>query len=223
MMKRRSGDKEFAVIGLGRFGASVALTLMERGYRVLGVDNSREVVQHYADELTHTVALDATDEEALSAIDIGSFDTVVVSMAEHFESGILATVALKKQGVRCVICKALSERQAEIFQQVGADRVVLPEKEAGSRLALELIMPELLDSMVLGPGHRVAEVQLPGWLVTRSLADSNLRDRFGVTVLVIKSGDTLIVSPPPAYVFQPGDVLVVIGSASAVSRLTDSR
>jgi trk system potassium uptake protein len=99
----------------------------------------------------------------------------------------------------------------------------LPEKEAGQRIALELVMPELLDSMVLGPGHSVAEVQLPDWLLGRSLADSKLRDRFGVTVLVIKCGDTLIVSPPSAYVFQPGDVLVVIGSASAVSRLTESR
>lgn len=223
MMRRRNGDKEFAVIGLGRFGSSVALTLVERGFRVLGVDTSREVVQHFADDLTHTVALDATDEEALSAIDIASFDTVIVSMAEHFESSILATVALKKQGVRCVICKAMSERQAEIFLQVGADRVILPEKEAGQRLALELIMPEMLDSMVLGPGHSVAEVQLPDWLLGRSLADSKLRDRFGVTVLVVKCGETLIVSPPPAYVFQPGDVLVVIGSATAVSRLADMR
>jgi trk system potassium uptake protein TrkA len=223
MMRRRNSDKEYAVIGLGRFGSSVALTLVERGYRVLGVDTSREVVQHYADELTHTVALDASNEEALSAIDIGSFDTVIVSMAEHFENSILATVALKKLGVRCVICKALSERQAEIFVQVGADRVILPEKEAGQRLALELIMPEMLDSMVLGPGYSVAEVQLPDWLQGKSMAESKLRDRFGVNVLVVKCGETLIVSPPSTYVFQAGDVLVVIGSATAISRLADAR
>jgi trk system potassium uptake protein len=218
-MRKREANHEFAVIGLGRFGSSVALTLVQRGYRVIGIDSSRAVVQHFADTLTHTVALDATDEDALRAIDIGSFDTVVVSMAQHFESSILTTVALKKLGVRCVICKALSERQAEILQRVGADRVILPEKEAGQRLALEMILPQLLDSMVLGPDYSVAEVQLPEWLVGRSLAESRLRDRLGVTVLVVKSGENLVVSPPSTYTFLRGDLLVVIGTESAVSHL----
>jgi trk system potassium uptake protein len=219
-MVRRDLDREFAVIGLGRFGSSVALTLYERGYRVMGIDVSRDVIQHYSDELTHTIALDATDEEALSALDMASFDIVVVSMAEHFEDSVLTTVALKNIGVRNVICKALSERQAEILKKVGADRVVLPEKEAGQRLALEITTPQVLDSMVLGPGHSVAEVKLPSWLVGRSLADSRLRERFGVTVLVVNSAETLIVSPPPDYVFQQSDVLVVVGADTAVSRLS---
>jgi trk system potassium uptake protein len=218
-MARRDGEREFAVIGLGRFGASVALTLIERGYRVLGIDIERPLVQEYSDSLTHTVALDATNEEALRAIEIASFDTVIVSMAEHFESSVLAAVALKNLGVRCVICKALSERQAEILRRIGADQVVLPEREAGRRLALELAMPQLLDSMVLGPGNSVAEVQLPEWLVGRSLAETRLKDRLGVTVLVVKSGENLIVSPPASYIFQPGDLLVVIGTETAVSLL----
>jgi trk system potassium uptake protein len=222
-MPRRDSDREFAVIGLGRFGASVARTLYERGFRVMGIDVSREVVQQYADELTHTVALDATDEEALSALDMSSFDTVVVSMAEHFEDSVLATAALKNMGVRFVVCKALSERQAEILKKVGADRVVLPEKEAGQRLALDLTSPQILASMVLGPGHSVAEVQLPSWLVGRSLADSRLRERFGITVLVVNSVETLIVSPPSDYVFQQGDVLVVVGADTAVSRLSKNQ
>jgi trk system potassium uptake protein len=219
-MAKRDTDREFAVIGLGRFGSSVALTLYERGFRVMGIDVSREVVQQYADELTHTVALDATDEEALSALDVSSFDTVVVSMAEHFEDSILTVTALKNMGVRYVVCKALSDRQAEILRKIGADRIILPEKEAGHRLALELTTPQVLDSMVLGPGHSVAEVQLPGWLVGRALADSRLRERFGVTVLVVNSPDSLIISPPPDYVFQQGDVLVVVGADNAVARLS---
>jgi trk system potassium uptake protein len=220
LMVRRDVDREFAVIGLGRFGSSVALALYERGYRVMGIDVSREVVQQYSDELTHTIALDATDEEALSALDMAAFDTVVVSMAEHFEDSILTTVGLKNMGVRYVICKALSERQAEILKKVGADRVVLPEKEAGHRLAMELTTPQVLDSMVLGPGNSVAEVKVPSWLTGRSLADSRLRERFGVTVLVVNSIDSLIVSPPSDYVFRQGDVLVVVGSDTALSRLS---
>ena len=208
------------MIGLGRFGSSVALMLYERGYRVLGIDIDRMIVQQYSDELTRTVALDATDEEALAAIDISSFDTVVVSMAEHFESSILTTVALKNLGVRCVICKAQNERQANILSLVGADQIVLPEKEAGERLALELIAPQIISSMVLGPGHSIAEVYSPNWLSGRSLAQSKLRERLGVTVLAVKSGENLIVSPPRDYVFQAGDLLVVIGTKPALSRLT---
>jgi trk system potassium uptake protein len=146
-----------------------------------------------------------------------------VSMAEHFEDSILTTAALKNMGVRFVVCKALSERQAEILRKIGADRVVLPEKEAGQRLALELTTPQVLDSMVLGPGHSVAEVQVPSWLIGRSLADSRLRERFGVTVLVVNSIDSLIVSPPSDYVFQNGDILVVVGADTAVSRLSKNQ
>lgn len=219
-MVKRETQREFAVIGLGRFGSSVARALSERGYQVMGVDIDRAVVQEYADQLAHTIALDATDEEALAVIEVAAFDTVIVSMARHFESSILATVALKRLGVRRVICKALTERQSEILLQVGADQVVLPEKEAGYRLAFELALPQLLDSMVLGPGHSVAEVQTPNWLVGRSLSETRLRDRFGVTVLVVKSGDNMIVSPPASYKFQTSDLLVVIGAETAVSRLS---
>lgn len=222
-MARRETDREFAVIGLGRFGSSVARFLYERGFRVMGIDVDREVVQQYADELTHTVALDATDEAALSALDLDSFDTVVVSMAEHFEDSVLATSALKKLGVRFVVCKALSERQADILLKIGADRVVLPEKEAGQRLGMELTTPQMLDSMVLGPGYSVAEIEVPDWLVGRSLGESRLRDRFGVTVLVINAPESVIVSPPADYIFQSKNVLVVIGTENAVSRLSKHR
>lgn len=219
-MARRNNAQEFAVIGLGRFGSSVALTLVERKCDVIGIDVDRSVVQQYADQLTQTIALDATDEAALRAIDISSFDTVIVSMAEHFENSILATVALKNLGVRRVICKALSERQAEILLRVGADRVVLPEKEAGQRLALEILMPQLLDSMVLGPGNTIAEVQTPEWLKGRSLAETRLRERSGVIVLLVRDDNNMIVSPPSDYIFKPEDLLVVIGSQDAVSRFS---
>lgn len=216
-MKRRGQGQEFAVIGLGRFGSSLALTLIEQGYEVLGIDIDPAIVQHYADDLTHTVRMDATNEDALRAIDISTIDTVVVSMAEHFENSIMATSVLKSLGVRCVVCKALTLRQAEILRRVGADRVVLPEHEAGQRLALELIKPQMLDSMVLGPDHTVAEVSLPDRLIGRSLSNSQLQDSSGLIVLLIKSGSDLIVHPPAGHIFKRGDLLIVVGSKAAVS------
>jgi trk system potassium uptake protein len=220
-MARKNHPQEFAVIGLGRFGSSVALTLMEHGCEVIGIDSDRALVQQYADRLTQTIALNATDEDALRAIDIASIDTVIVSMAEHFENSVLTTAALKSLGVRQVICKALTERQAEILKRIGAERVVLPEKEAGERLALEIVMPQLLDSMVLGQGNTIAEVQTPDWLIGRTLAQTRLRERKQVSVLLVKSDNDMLVPPPPDLVLQKGDLLVVIGSNKAVARFSD--
>jgi trk system potassium uptake protein TrkA len=117
----------------------VALALAEQGYSVLGIDRDRDLVQRLADDLTQTVALDATDDDALRAVDITSFETVVVAIGTDFESNLMATTALKALGVRTVICKALTERQQTILLRVGADRVVLPEYEAGRRLADDLM------------------------------------------------------------------------------------
>lgn len=214
------GEKlEFAVIGLGLFGANLALTLIERGYNVLGIDIDRGLVQQYADELTHTVALDSADEEALRAVDITAFDTVIVAIGTDFESNLMTTVALKSLGVRRVICKALTDRQGDILLKVGADRVILPEREAGQRLAIELTDPQILGHMVLGPGHTIIEVQTPRSLIGQTLTRARLFERFGVNLLVIKTGDSMIVAPPADTILHENDIMVVVGVNEAVERL----
>jgi trk system potassium uptake protein TrkA len=123
---------EFAVIGLGRFGSSLARTLVSRGASVLGIDRSPEPVQELADELTQTVVLDATNEAALREVDIAVFSTVIVAIGSNFEANLLTTVALRELGVNNIICKALNLRQRDILLKVGANRVVLPEYEAAT-------------------------------------------------------------------------------------------
>ncbi|MFN3373900.1 MAG: potassium channel family protein, partial [Chloroflexus sp.] len=140
-MARKPSRLEFAVIGLGRFGRSVALNLIERGHTVLGIDRDPNIVQQLADRMTQVVALDSTNEDALRAVDILSFDTVVVAIGSQFEANLMTTVALKQLGVKRVVCKALNERQQYILTRVGADMVVLPEHEAGARLAWQLSEP----------------------------------------------------------------------------------
>ena len=157
------------MIGLGRFGSGVALTLVKRGYTVLGIDRDKAVSQQFADELTQTVALDSTDEEALRAVDITSFDTVIVGIGADFESSLLTTVALRSVGVRRIVCKALSERQQSILLKVGADQVILPEHEAGQRLAYMLTTPLMLDQLPLGPEHSITELRPPPDYVGRPL------------------------------------------------------
>jgi trk system potassium uptake protein len=120
-MAKQKSKTEFAIIGLDRFGSAVALTLLERNYTVLGIDRNMRVVQDYADEITQTVSLDPTDEDALRAVDIGLYPTVICSMMSDFQARILCTIALKNLGVTRVICTAANEREKSILLKIGAD------------------------------------------------------------------------------------------------------
>lgn len=220
-MARRNPKPEFAVIGLGRFGGSLALALTERGCNVLGIDLDRNVVQTIADEITQAVALDSTDEGALKAVDIRSFDTVIVAIGTDFEANLLTTLALKGMGVRHVICKALSQRHRTALLAVGADQVVLPEHDSARRLATNLTMPRLFDQLALSNDYSFSELWLPASIVGQTLRDADLRTRFGVTVVAVKRGDELIVSPPADVVFAQGDLLAVIGRNDAIARLSE--
>lgn len=219
-MARQNRTTEYAVIGLGRFGSSLALTLADLGYSVLGADRDAELVQRYADQITQTVVLDATNENALREIDIASFDTVIVAIGNNFEANLMATLALKSMGVRTIICKALTERQRDVLLRVGADRVILPEYEAGRRLAQELAGTGSIDQLDLGPGQSIAELRAPHSMVGRSLQHADLRGRFNVSVLVVKRGEALTVSPAGNFMLREGDVLVVVGANDDISRLT---
>lgn len=213
--------KEFAVIGLGRFGSSLALALMQRGHTVLGIDRDRQVVQQYADALTQTVALDSTDEESLQAVDITAFDTVVVAIGANFEANLMTTTALKSLGVKHIVCKGLNERQRTILSRLGADRVVLPEYEAGRRLAQELIAPGMLDQIPLGMEHSITELEVPKSLVGHSLLEADLRRRFGVTILAVKRKTEVIISPGPETILQVGDVVAILGENEGIARMSD--
>lgn len=216
-MARASRQEEFAVIGLGRFGSSVALNLIERGYTVLGIDRSPEIVQTLSDRISQIVALDSTNEDALRAVDITSFDTVVVAIGTHFENNLMTTVTLKGLGVRRVVCKAISERQQQILLRIGADQVVLPEHEAGARLAWRLAEPRVLEHLDLGSGFSVAEIHVPEWLVGQSLMMSGLRKRYNINLLAIKRAGQMLVTPPADMLFARGDMMLIIGADNSIS------
>jgi len=203
---------EFAVIGLGRFGSALALTLEEHGHYVLGIDDSIDIVQSLSTQLTHVVALDATDEEALNTVDIGSFQTVVVAVGTDFESNLLTTVALKNLGVKNVICKTINRRQKAILHKIGANRVILPEFEAGRRLAEELINPGMMGRFSLGPGFSVAEFITPRRFANQSLAQSDLRGKYGINIIIVKRGKELHTSPSANFILLAGDELVILAS-----------
>ncbi len=212
-------QQEFAVIGLGRFGTSVALTLVSRGHTVLGVDADQLRVQELSDDLTQTVRLDATDEDALRDIDIDSYPTVVVAIGSQFEANLMTTVALKALGVRSVICKASTERQKSILLSVGADRVVLPEHDSGQRVAQELSMPGILDQIAVTQTTKVMELRCPAKYVGKTLRQLAFDSRYSVHVVASARAGKITANPDGDYMVTDEDLLIVIGEEVDIARL----
>ena len=217
------GKHEFAVIGLGRFGRNVARTLEQNGHHVLGIDENEELVQEMAPFLTQSVILDSTNMEALKAVDIMSFDTVIVAIGTDFEANIMTTVSLKELGVKRVICKAPTVQQEKILLRVGADEVVMPERESAVRLAETLHNPGMIEKFSLGSDtdYTVAEFTVPPGLCNQTMAQSDIRGRLGINVLVIKRGEDVIVNPGADVILHSGDVLVMLGHADEIAAFSN--
>ncbi|MDP2858543.1 MAG: TrkA family potassium uptake protein [Bacillota bacterium] len=210
--------KQFAVLGLGRFGASVGRVLSEMGYEVLGVDSDEDKVNDMSSVLTQAVVADGTDEAALQSLGVRNLDCVVVAVGD-LQASILMTVVLKEMGVKEVVAKASSDLHGRVLTKVGADRVVFPEREMGARVAQNLASANIIDFIELAPDFSIAEVSATGTLVGKSLRQLSLRQRFGVNVVAIKSGSDINVSPKADDVIQEHDVLVVIGENQCIRHL----
>lgn len=213
--------KQFVVIGLGRFGASVAKTLYNLGNDVLAVDHDEEIVQSIADKVTHSVQLDATDENSLKSLGISNFDVAVVTIGADIQSSIMVTLLIKELGVKYVICKANSEPQAKVLYKVGADKVVLPERDMGIRVAHSLVSTNVLDYIELSREYNIAEIAANKVWHGKSMIDLDLRARCGLNVMAIKTGEKIIISPNANYVIKPDDIIVVIGGVEQLSHLEE--
>ncbi|WP_274363782.1 potassium channel family protein [Paenibacillus thermotolerans] len=204
--------KQFAVIGLGRFGSSVALTLMKEGYEVLGVDKDEEIINHMADSLTHAVVADTTDEEVMQSIGIRNFDCVVVAIGDDIQASIMTALLLKEIGVKMVVAKALSQTHGKVLEKIGVDKVIFPERDMGERVANQLISPNLLDYIDLSNDVSIAEMAAPKRLTGRTLKELDLRAKYGCSVVAIIKKNGVIVAPTADDVIEEGDMLVLIGT-----------
>jgi len=212
-------SNEFVVIGLGRFGTSVATTLVEHGRNVLAIDADESRVQHLSTILPHVVALDATNIDALRQAGVEHFDTGLVCIGTDFESNLLAAVLLQQLGVKRVIAKARTRTQRDILLRVGVDEVILPEHEAGIRLGRKLSAGHLVDYLEVGNDVGVVEILAPPSLWGRSLSECSLRQRYGLTIMAIRRGDDLIVSPSANFRIEENDLLVLLGRIEDAERL----
>lgn len=211
--------RQFAVIGLGRFGTSVARTLTTMGYEVLAIDENHERIQEVVQAVTHAIQADAGDENALKALGIRNFDVVIVSIGQDIQTSILVTVLLKELGVKTVVAKAQNELHGKVLVKVGADKVVYPERDMGARVAHSLASSKVLDHIEISPDYSIMEVVAPDSLVDKPLKESGLRENYGVTVMALKRGKQLIVSPSPDEFLLKNDILVVIGENENLHKL----
>lgn len=214
-------EKQFAVIGLGRFGASVAMTLLKMGYEVLAIDSNPERVQKFSDSITYVVQADTTDENALKELGIRNFDTVVVAIGADIQANTMTTLLLKELGVNRIVAKASNALHGKMLQKIGADRVVYPERDMGYRVAHNLAAPNVLDYIELTPEVSVVEVSAPAILIGKSLAESRLRSVYGINVVAIKRGEQMIVPPLPEEQIRAQDILIVVGDSVGAQRLEE--
>ncbi len=220
-MPKNRGKKSFLVIGLGVFGKSVALTLARMGCNVVGIDKDPKVVDEVRDELTHVMEMDATDEDALKEVGVKDFDVCIVGRGSDLGDSILIVDNLKRLGAKHVVAKALNDRQADLLKNVGANEVIIPERETGKRLAHTLASFKLRvkEYMELGDDIGLEEIEAPEEFEGKTLAELDLRKRHGVTVLAIKRGKEMIPNPGGDSKVEKGDILVLMGKTEALERL----
>ncbi|MDI6104079.1 TrkA family potassium uptake protein [Actinoplanes sp. NEAU-A12] len=215
MARKPAADGRIAVLGLGRFGGSLALELVRQGWEVIGIDSDRRQVQAYADLLTHTAVADTTDEEALRQLGVHDLTNVVVGIGTDIQASIMTTSLLTDLGVPHILAKALSRQHATILRRVGAHHVVLPEQEMGERIA-HLVTGQILNFIQFDDDYVLAKTVAPEVTIDRTLADAELRGTYGVTVVSIKRpGEPFTYTTADTRIYA-GDVLIVAGDARSV-------
>ena len=215
--RRSNGARSVAVIGLGRFGTAVAEALIRLGHEVLAVDENGVLVERWADELTHVVQADSTDEQALQQLGIGDFDRAVVAIGTDIEASVLTVLALAEAGVTDIWAKAITRKHGQILERVGAHHVVYPEFSMGERVA-HMLTGSMIDFMEFDDGFSIARTLAPRMTWDKTLAQSSPRTHYSVTVVGVKrQGEDFTYARPETMVHRH-DQLIVSGPTQKVER-----
>ncbi|GIO18223.1 ktr system potassium uptake protein C [Oceanobacillus oncorhynchi subsp. incaldanensis] len=210
--------KDFAVIGLGRFGGSICKELSDKGMHVLAIDSDETKVNEYKNIAYHAVGLDATDEDALKEIGITNFDHVIVAIGENIQASILAAVILTDLEIRRITVKAQNDYHEKILNRIGVHHVVHPERDMGKRLAHNFISNNILEYLELSNEHSIVEVIAGKKMIGKNLITLDVRAKFGCNIVAIKRGSEIDVSPEADEPLHEGDILIVIGADQDINR-----
>ena len=212
-------NKQYIVVGLGRFGRAIAESLCEAGEEVLGVDADMNLVEDMRDRITQAVQIDAMDRDALVALGVSAFDVAFVTMGSDILASGTITLMLKELGVKRVIAKAHDDFHGRMLEKLGADKVLFPERDMGRRIAHNLVSGNIIDYLELSPDYSMAEVHPMRQWIGKSLKELALRSRAGINIIAIKQGDNINPMPQPETVILENDMLLVVAREDTLSKM----
>ena len=203
-------NKQYLVIGLGRFGSAVAIELAQQGMQVLAIDRDMEVVEAHRTRLADVVCGDAMDHSVLEQIGADDFDVAIVTIGEDIKASGVITMQLKEMGVGSVIVKAFDDFHGRMLTKLGADKVIFPERDMGQRIAHNLVSDKIMDFIELSPDYSMMEMRpKPEW-VGKTLKELNLRARERINVVAVRSGDDVNAMPDMNTCIGANDVMLVV-------------
>lgn len=214
LLVREAYMRDIAVIGLGKFGISVALNYSNRGGNVLAIDKDEVRVQEIADFVTSAVKADMTDSDVVEKLGLEKMDAVVIAIADSMEASVMATILAKEQGVPLVIVKAKNHVHAKVLEKVGADKIIFPENDMGIRIARNLATNSMEDIVEIGADYSIVEAEVPRNWIGKNLIDLNPRKEFGFNVIAKKEGANapkIVANLDPSIKFVAGEHIIIIG------------
>ncbi|MBC2577755.1 TrkA family potassium uptake protein [Peptostreptococcus russellii] len=211
--------KQYIVIGAGRFGTSLAQSLLNAGQEVMVIDENEKIIQQLSETMDNVAIVSATDEIALKNIGLSNFDVAIVCIGSDLRASIMATLIAKDLGVPYVISKATDKIQADVLRKIGADRVVFPEHDMGVKLAKALTFDNLVDYMELDDTHSIFEITVPSSWIGSNLIDLSVRKKYNMNIVAVKRGERFQVPPDPNKEFEEGDIIVVAGNSKLIENI----
>lgn len=211
--------RQFAVLGIGRFGSKVAREIYFKGQEVIAIDKDENVIQNIKDQVTHAYVGDITDEAALREAGVPDCETVIIAESSNMESNIIAAQICKSLGIKTVICKAQNTVHGKILTKIGVDQVIFPEQDTAIKLVNKLTSQGVLDYFDLGDAVTIVGARAHDKWVGNSLSDLDLRNKYNITVLAIRRGEENIIIPSWSSIIQKDDVLIFFGAEDSLKKL----
>lgn len=211
--------KSFVVFGLGKFGYSVAVSLCQNGCDVLAVDIDEEKVEDIAPEVTYAVKGNVTDPEVYRSLGLSNMDGAVVAIAENLEASVMATILAREAGIPYVLAKASTPTHATVLRKVGADQIIFPEKEMGSRVARNMVFGKFMDTFELSSRYSMVEMQVPDSWAGRTLRQLDVRNRYGLNVIACKEGGEINVNMDPDEPMRSNQILLTVGNNEDLKKI----
>lgn len=214
-----ANNKQFAVIGLGQFGQSVAKTLIDNGCEVLCCDKNITLVNDFASYATDVMQLDVTNDNAMQSVGFENYDCVVIAISDNLEATIMAAMHAIEAGVHTVIAKAKNSHQKMVLEKIGVTRVVMPEIDSGTKLAVNLVHTNILDYLTFSDKFAIAQISARREWWDKNLIENNFRAKHGISIIAIKRGNEYMVSPSPQTLIKKDDILIIIGENNQLKEL----